>query len=91
LTRETVPLLRYRTRRIASILDENFCECSRSYTKISWILGRAEDVASVATKLGNQRMNVQFACGFAMGETYLMLKTDYVTRTQRVWKNSAEY
>jgi len=86
-----MPLLRYGTRDIASILVENLCECGRSHTKISWILGRTVGIESVAEKLGNQRINVQCAYGFAMGETYLVLKTNYVTRTQRVWKNSAEY
>ena len=76
-----MPLLRYRTRDIASILDENLCECCRSRTKISWILGRTEDIESVAEKLGNQRINVQCAYEFAMGETYLMLKANDVTRT----------
>jgi len=84
LTREAMPLSRYRTRDIASILDENLCECCGSHTKISRILGRTEDMESVAEKLRNQRMNMQCAYRFAMCETYLVLKTNDVTRTQRV-------
>lgn len=47
LTREAMPLLRYRTRDIASILDENVCECGRSHTKISWISGRTDDMLKI--------------------------------------------
>jgi len=48
------------------------------------------DIASVAEKLGNESTNVQYAYEFATGETYLVLKTNDVTRTQESWKNSAE-
>jgi len=41
------------------------------------------EIASVAEKLGNEGTNVQYAYEFATGETYLVLKTDYVTRTQK--------
>jgi len=42
------------------------------------------DIASVAEKLGNEGANVQYAYEFATGETYLVLKTNDVARTQKV-------
>jgi len=42
------------------------------------------DIASVAEKLKNEGANVQHAYEFATGETYLVLKTNYVARTQKV-------
>ncbi|MEM3737705.1 MAG: phenylacetate--CoA ligase [Candidatus Bathyarchaeia archaeon] len=47
LTREAMPLLRYRTRDIAAILDIETCECGRSHPKISWIRGRTDDMVKV--------------------------------------------
>jgi len=47
LTREAMPLIRYRTGDIAAIVDENTCGCRRSHTKISWISGRTDDMIKV--------------------------------------------
>jgi phenylacetate-CoA ligase len=47
LTREAMPLLRYRTRDIASIMDVKTCACGRSHTLISWITGRADNMVKV--------------------------------------------
>jgi len=42
------------------------------------------DIGSIAEKLKNEGANMQYAYEFATGETYLVLKTNDVTRTQRV-------
>ncbi len=47
LWREAMPLLRYRTRDVACILDERKCECGREMAKISWIHGRLDDMIKV--------------------------------------------
>lgn len=47
LTKEAMPLIRYRTRDIASILDEEICGCQRSHTKISWISGRTDEMIKI--------------------------------------------
>lgn len=47
LTKEAMPLLRYRTRDIAAMLDERTCECGRSHPKISWISGRTDDMVKI--------------------------------------------
>ena len=46
LTREAMPLLRYRTRDITSILDQK-CRCGRSHTIIGWITGRSDDMMKI--------------------------------------------
>ena len=43
LTREGMPLLRYRTRDLAS-LDEAPCPCGRSFKRLSRIVGRSDDM-----------------------------------------------
>jgi phenylacetate-CoA ligase len=43
LTREAMPLLRYRTRDITKIIPET-CKCGRTHRKISRILGRSDDM-----------------------------------------------
>jgi len=47
LTREAMPLLRYRTRDIAAVLDVRTCECGRSHLKTTWIRGRTDDMVKV--------------------------------------------
>ena len=46
LTKEAMPLLRYRTRDITSILDGK-CDCGRTHTRISWITGRSDDMLKI--------------------------------------------
>ncbi|MEA2055874.1 MAG: phenylacetate--CoA ligase, partial [Candidatus Thermoplasmatota archaeon] len=41
LTKEGMPILRYRTRDIAKIYDEKVCECGRTHVKHSTIKGRS--------------------------------------------------
>jgi phenylacetate-CoA ligase len=43
LTREAMPLLRYRTRDITRIISET-CKCGRTHRRISRILGRSDDM-----------------------------------------------
>lgn len=47
LTREAMPLLRYRTRDLAKLLDTTECGCGRTHRKISWIKGRLDDMVKV--------------------------------------------
>ncbi len=43
LTREAMPLLRYRTRDLA-VLSEEECQCGRSHTRIMRVSGRSDDM-----------------------------------------------
>ncbi|RLE49436.1 MAG: phenylacetate--CoA ligase [Candidatus Methanomethylicota archaeon] len=47
LSREAMPLIRYRTGDIAKILDVRGCDCGRTHIKISWIKGRIDDMIKV--------------------------------------------
>jgi len=44
LTKEGMPLLRYRTRDIAKLYDQKICECGRTHIKHSTIKGRSDDM-----------------------------------------------
>jgi phenylacetate-CoA ligase len=44
ITKEGMPLLRYRTRDIAKIYDQRICECGRTHLKHSTIKGRSDDM-----------------------------------------------
>jgi phenylacetate-CoA ligase len=44
LTKQGMPLLRYRTRDIAKLYDEKTCECGRTHIKHSPIKGRSDDM-----------------------------------------------
>jgi phenylacetate-CoA ligase len=44
LTKEGMPLLRYRTRDIAKLYDVEVCECGRTHVKHSMIKGRSDDM-----------------------------------------------
>jgi len=44
LTKEGMPLLRYRTRDIANLYDLETCECGRTHIKHSTIKGRSDDM-----------------------------------------------
>ena len=44
LTKEGMPLLRYRTRDIAKLYDQRVCECGRTHIKHSTIKGRSDDM-----------------------------------------------
>jgi len=44
LTKEGMPLLRYRTRDIAKLYDVKKCECGRTHVKHSTIKGRSDDM-----------------------------------------------
>jgi phenylacetate-CoA ligase len=47
LTKEGMPLLRYRTRDIAKLFDEKQCDCGRTHIKHSPIKGRSDDMVIV--------------------------------------------
>jgi len=44
LTKEGMPLLRYRTRDIAKLYDEKTCECGRTHIKHTPVKGRSDDM-----------------------------------------------
>jgi phenylacetate-CoA ligase len=44
LTKEGMPLLRYRTRDLAKIFDQKVCECGRTHVKHTTIKGRSDDM-----------------------------------------------
>jgi phenylacetate-CoA ligase len=44
LTKEGVPLIRYRTRDITMIMDEGPCPCGRTSRKIARLMGRTDDM-----------------------------------------------
>ena len=44
LTKEGMPLLRYRTRDITKLYDEKVCQCGRTHIKHSTIKGRSDDM-----------------------------------------------
>jgi phenylacetate-CoA ligase len=44
LTKEGMPIIRYRTRDIAKIYDQQICECGRTHIKHSNIKGRSDDM-----------------------------------------------
>lgn len=44
LTKEGMPLLRYRTRDIAKLYDQEVCECGRTHVKHTTIKGRSDDM-----------------------------------------------
>ncbi len=48
LTREAMPLIRYRSRDISRALDERACECGRTHQKYSEIKARADDMLKVS-------------------------------------------
>jgi phenylacetate-CoA ligase len=47
LTKEGMPLLRYRTRDIAKLYDEKVCECERTHIKHTPIKGRSDDMVII--------------------------------------------
>jgi phenylacetate-CoA ligase len=47
LTKEGMPLLRYRTRDIAKIFDQKKCDCGRTHVKHSPIKGRSDDMVII--------------------------------------------
>ena len=48
LSREAMPLLRYRSRDISSLLDQTACECGRTHEKYSEIRARADDMLKLS-------------------------------------------
>ncbi len=48
LTKEAMPLLRYRTRDLAFIYDCKECDCGRTHVKHSTIIGRTDDMIIVS-------------------------------------------
>jgi len=44
LTKEGMPLLRYRTHDLAKIFDQKICECGRTHVKHTTIKGRSDDM-----------------------------------------------
>jgi len=47
ITKEGMPLLRYRTRDIAKLYDQEVCECGRTHIKHSTIKGRSDDMVII--------------------------------------------
>ena len=47
ITKEGMPLLRYRTRDIAKLYDTKLCECGRTHVRHSMIKGRSDDMVII--------------------------------------------
>jgi phenylacetate-CoA ligase len=47
LTKEGIPLLRYRTRDIAKLYDQEVCSCGRTHVRHSMIKGRSDDMVII--------------------------------------------
>ena len=47
LTKEGMPLLRYRTRDIAKLYDSDICQCGRTHVRHSMIKGRSDDMVII--------------------------------------------
>ncbi len=47
LTKEGMPVLRYRTRDIAKLYDQSVCECGRTHIKHTTIKGRSDDMVII--------------------------------------------
>ncbi len=47
LTKEGMPLLRYRTRDIAKLYDQRICSCGRTHVRHSMIKGRSDDMVII--------------------------------------------
>jgi phenylacetate-CoA ligase len=47
LTKEGMPLLRYRTRDIAKLYDDGICQCGRTHVRHSMIKGRSDDMVII--------------------------------------------
>ncbi|MCL1887510.1 MAG: phenylacetate--CoA ligase [Kiritimatiellaeota bacterium] len=47
LTREAIPVLRYRTRDLSRVLSRGRCDCGRTHVRIERILGRCDDMLIV--------------------------------------------
>jgi phenylacetate-CoA ligase len=47
LTKEGIPLLRYRTRDIAKLYDRGVCSCGRTHVRHSMIKGRSDDMVII--------------------------------------------
>ncbi len=48
LSREAMPLIRYRSRDISKLLDQTTCECGRTHQKYSEIRARADDMLKLS-------------------------------------------
>ena len=48
LSKEAMPLLRYRSKDISSLMDQITCDCGRTHQKFSEIRGRADDMLKVS-------------------------------------------
>ncbi len=48
LTKDGMPLLRYRTRDLSFLYDSKSCDCGRTHRKISWISGRTDDMVKAS-------------------------------------------
>ena len=46
LTKEAMPLIRYRTGDITSIIEDE-CQCGRTYTRLDKVVGRTDDMLIV--------------------------------------------
>jgi phenylacetate-CoA ligase len=47
LTREAMPLIRYRTRDLTAFIENGECECGRTHPRISWFSGRTDDMLKI--------------------------------------------
>lgn len=48
LMKEAMPLVRYRTRDVSFLMDSGVCECGRTHSRYSEIIGRTDDMVKIS-------------------------------------------
>ena len=82
LTKEAMPLIRYRTRDLASIIPEP-CPCGRTHRRLSRIKGRIDDmIIFKGVNMYPKQIEEVLMAFPELGETYLILME---TRDNRDW------
>jgi len=86
ITKDGMPLLRYRTKDIAKIYDERTCECGRTHIKHSTIKGRTDDMIIIrGTNIYPGQIESVLMKNPDVGGNYrLVLKTEKGTDTLTV-------
>ncbi len=84
LTREAMPLLRYRTRDITSLIPEP-CACGRTHRRLNRITGRSDDMLIVrGVNIYPQQIERILMAQKGVGRNYLITLTGYDEMTVKV-------
>ena len=84
LTREAMPLLRYRTRDITSIIPEP-CHCGRTHRRLNRITGRSDDMLIVrGVNIYPQQIERILMAEMRIGRNYLITLQGYDEMTVKV-------